>query len=276
MTDDAEVVTMERRGDVALITLNRPRARNAVNTELRTALTAAVLAAGDDPEVRAVVLTGAGSAFCAGGDVKAMRDRLETPPGEVARAGWMHQRRRTHRLVAALHRLEKPTIAAVNGPAAGLGADLALACDFVVASEAAMFIYSYMDRGLIPDGGGLYLLPRRVGLSKAKEIIYTARRIPADEALALGIADRLAPGDELVAQSVAWAGELSRGSPVALGLAKSILDEGFERTLDDVMALGAQAQAICYSSAEHREAVRAFLDGLQRRSKPAAAPVDGA
>lgn len=258
-TELNDPVLVEHRDGVALVTLNRPKARNAVDTALRSALTDRLKALGDDPAVRAVVITGAGSAFSAGGDIKAMRDRLEQPQGAVAGAGWLHQRRRTHGLIGTLHTLEKPTIAAVNGPAAGLGADLAIACDFVMASEAAVFLYSYIGRGLIPDGGGLYFLPRRIGLAKAKELIFSGRAVKADEALALGLADRLSAPDKLVGEACAWAAQMSAGSATALGLGKSILDRSFELGFEDVMALGSQAQAICYSTDHHREAVRAFL-----------------
>src|SRR5205823_6283521 len=135
-----------------------------------------------DNDIVALVLTGAGSAFCAGGDISAMRQRLSAPTGQVGGSGWLRQRR-LHGMIGDLHSLEKPTIAAVNGAAAGLGCDLALCCDFIVAYEWAFFVMSYVQRGLIPDGGGLYFLPRRVGLPRAKELIFSARRVQADEAL---------------------------------------------------------------------------------------------
>ena len=119
-----------------------------------------------------------------------MKERLAAPAGEIAFTGWQRQKR-LHQVVAILHGMGKPTIAAVNGAAAGLGCDLALACDFIIASEAASFAMSFILRGLVPDGGGLYFLPRRVGLVRAKELIFTGRRVAAQEALAIGLADRL-------------------------------------------------------------------------------------
>jgi enoyl-CoA hydratase/carnithine racemase len=154
----------------------------------------------------------------------------------------------------------KPTIAAVNGAAAGLGCDLALACDFIIASEAAFFTMSFILRGLVPDGGGLYFLPRRVGLARAKELIFTGRRVRAQEALAIGLADRVTPPDRLMTDAREWATQLGRGSRVALALAKSILDKTFELGEEEVLALGREAQAICYTTAEHREQVAAFLN----------------
>lgn len=243
---------------IATVILNRPEIRNAIDDDTRTALGAMLEEVAGDASIRALILTGAGKAFCAGGDIKAMQQRLEAQAGQVAANGWRRQRR-THHVVDLLHRLEKPTIAAVNGAAAGLGCDLALCCDFILASEVASFSMSYVLRGLVPDGGGLYFLPRRVGLPKAKELIYSARRVEAAEAVAIGLADRLANPEELVANAQRWAEELTPGSRIALGLAKSILDRTFELTPEDVFALGGQAQSICYTSDEHRQAVEAFL-----------------
>src|SRR3974390_949754 len=150
MTSSTRLIHIEMRDAVALLTLNRPEVRNAIDDALRSELVEAVAAAEQQESVRAIVLTGAGSAFCAGGDVRGMRDRLQAPPGQVGFNGWKRMQR-IHRAVSALHNLPKPTIAAVNGPAAGLGCDLALCCDFILASETATFAMSYVLRGLIPD-----------------------------------------------------------------------------------------------------------------------------
>jgi enoyl-CoA hydratase/carnithine racemase len=246
-------------GGVGLARLNRPAVRNAIDEGTRSELQAVLEQVGNDPAIKALVLTGNGPAFCAGGDISAMRQRMEAPPGRLGASGWLRQRR-LHGMIGELHALEKPTIAAVNGPAAGLGMDMALCCDFIVASEQAFFVMSYVQRGLIPDGGGLYFLPRRVGLPKAKELIFSARRVMADEALRIGIADRVVPADELLANALAWASELGASAGPALALSKAILDQTFELTADQAFALGAQAQAICYTTEEHHQAVAAFLD----------------
>ncbi|HLH27628.1 MAG TPA: enoyl-CoA hydratase-related protein [Acidimicrobiales bacterium] len=251
-------------GAVRELRLNRPEKRNAIDDALREELLAAVEAIARDDEVRAVILTGEGSAFCAGGDVSAMHERLAAPSGRVAGAGW-RRIRRVSRLIAALHDLDRVTIAAVNGPAFGFGMDLALCCDFVLASDRAAFAMSYLQRGLIPDGGGLYFLPRRVGLARAKELIFSGRRVDAGEALALGIADRLVPATELPEAALAWAQELAQRPPTALGLAKSILDRSLELELPEVLALGAEATAICYTTEEHRDLVAAFLGSSRSR-----------
>ncbi|HLG70887.1 MAG TPA: enoyl-CoA hydratase/isomerase family protein [Chloroflexota bacterium] len=259
MTEQSDgPVLFQVEEEVAIVTLNRPEVRNAVDDATREALGEALSSASQDRSVRALILTGAGKAFCAGGDIKAMQQRLEALPGEVAANGWRRQRH-THHVIDLLHGLAKPTIAAVNGAAAGLGCDLALCCDFIVASEAASFSMSYLLRGLIPDGGGLYFLPRRVGLARAKELIFSARRVDAAEALAIGLADRLAKPEELVVEAQRWARELTQGSGIALGLAKAILDQTFELSAERVFELGGQAQAICYTTDEHRQAVQAFL-----------------
>jgi enoyl-CoA hydratase/carnithine racemase len=232
--------------------------RNAVNETLRAELVAAIEAVAGDDGVRAVVLTGNGPAFCAGGDIAAMQQNLSASAGELGFNGWRRQRR-LHEAVGALHRLTKPTIAAVNGPAVGLGCDLALCCDFILAAERGSFAMSFILRGLIPDGGGLYFLPRRVGLARAKELIFTGRRIEPQEALAIGLVDRVTNSATLLAEARAWANELGQGSIAALALTKEILNKTFELGDEEVFALGRQAQAICYTTDEHREAVKAFL-----------------
>ena len=243
---------------IATITLNRPEVRNAIDDDTRIELVAALDRVGNDDAVRAVIITGKGAAFCAGGDISGMQKRLQAAPGQIAFNGWRRQKR-THQGIAMLHGLPKPTIAAVNGAASGLGCDMALCCDFIMASSAASFAMSFIHRGLIPDGGGMYFLPRRVGLPRAKELIFTGRSVGAEEALAIGLADRLSAADELLKNAHDWAIQLSQGSSAALALSKSILDRTFELTDEQVFALGREAQAICYTTSEHQDAVAAFL-----------------
>lgn len=183
---------------------------------------------------------------------------MQAPVGEIAFNGWTRQQG-VHHAQSLLHTMPKPTVAAVNGAAAGLGADIALACDFVVVSEAASFSWAYIHRGIVPDGGGMYFLPRRVGLPKAKELIFTGRKVVATEALELGIADRTFDADTLVSGARDWAAELSKGSRTALALGKTILNQSFELSAQQAFAQGSQAQGICYTSTEHRESVMAFL-----------------
>lgn len=258
MTDTSPAISLDVTDGIGTLTLNRPHVRNAIDDAMRTELLDALDRATRDPAIRALVVTGAGSAFCAGGDIKGMKARLDAPQGEVAFNGWSRQQR-THHAVTSLFRLPKPTIAAVNGAAAGLGCDMALSCDFIVASETAHFSMTYIHRGLIPDGGGLHFLPRRVGLTRAKELIFSGRRVQADEALSLGMIDRVAAPGALLPNAQAWAAELSHGSPAALALAKTLLNQTFELSAEQSFAMSSQAQAICYTSTEHRESVAAFL-----------------
>lgn len=257
--ESGEVVELAIQGSVAIATLNRPEVRNAFNEELRAAFSGVIDRVAYDDTIRALVITGAGKGFCSGGDIKAMAERMAQPVDELADPNWRRQRR-NHHLSMRIHNLEKVTIAAVNGVAAGLGCDMAMCCDFVVAAEDASFMMSFILRGLTPDFGGMYFLPRRIGLPRAKELIFTGRRVDAVEALAIGMADRVVAPADLVAESVRWAEELSQHSRTALGLTKAILDRTFEMSPEDVMAAGAQAQAICYTSKEHRDSVNAFLN----------------
>ena len=252
------LIQLQVEGGIATLTFNRPDKRNAMSDEMRSEFIDALERVAADKAIRAVVLTGAGKGFCAGGDIAGMERRMNAPAGDVGFNGW-HRQQRVHQTQALLHTMPKPVIAAVNGAASGLGADTALACDFIIASEWASFAWSYIHRGIVPDGGGMYFLPRRVGLPKAKELIFTGRKVDVDEALALGIVDRKTSADRLLADAQAWARELSHGSATALALGKTILNQTFELPAQQVFAQGSQAQGICYTSTEHRESVMAFL-----------------
>jgi enoyl-CoA hydratase/carnithine racemase len=259
------LIDLKVESAIATITLNRPDKRNAMSDAMRSEFIEALEMVAADKSIKALVLTGAGKGFCAGGDISGMEKRMNAPAGEVGFNGW-HRQQRVHHTQALLHTMPKPVIAAVNGAASGLGADTALACDFIIASEWANFTWSYIHRGIVPDGGGMYFLPRRVGLAKAKELIFTGRKVDVDEALQLGIVDRKTSAEGLLADAWAWAAELGKGSSTALALTKTILNQSFELSAHDVFAQGSQAQGICYTSTEHRESVMAFL----AKSAPAA------
>jgi len=251
-------VLREVKGPIAVLTLNRPEARNALSDEMRESLRKELEALNAESEVRVVVLTGAGSAFCAGGDIKSMQRRLAQAPGQAAIQGW----RRQHRIAAfikALAGAEQITIAAVNGPAALLGLDIALACDFIVAAPEARFAASFVKRGLIPDGGGLYFLPRRIGMSRAKERIYSGRMVDAREAINIGLADRLAESGGLMDEARAFAAQFTGNSRSAIALMKSIVNRSFETPFEVIAAQGHSAQAVSYTTDEHRESVERFL-----------------
>lgn len=243
---------------IATITFNRPDKRNAMSDDMRGEFIQALEQVAADKAIKALVLTGAGKGFCAGGDISGMHERMNAPAGDVGFNGW-HRQQRVHHTQALLHTMPKPVIAAVNGAASGLGADTALACDFIIASEWASFAWSYVLRGIVPDGGGMYFLPRRVGLARAKELIFTGRQVKVDEAVALGIVDRRTSAETLLADAQAWAAALSQASSTALALTKTIINQSFELSSHDVFAQGSQAQGICYTSSEHRASVEAFL-----------------
>ncbi|MBU2287302.1 MAG: enoyl-CoA hydratase/isomerase family protein [Gammaproteobacteria bacterium] len=264
-TPNPSLVELKTDGAIATLTLNRPDKRNAMSDDMRRAFVSALEEVAADKSIRALVLTGAGKGFCAGGDISGMERRMSAPAGEIAFNGW-HRQQGVHHAQTLLHTMPKVVIAAVNGAASGLGADTALACDFVIASEAASFTWSYIHRGIVPDGGGMYFLPRRVGLSRAKQLIFTGRKVEAQEALSLGIADRVTSADRLLADAQAWASELTQGSATAVALGKTILDQSFELSSQQVFAQGSQAQGICYTSTEHRASVMAFLAKAKDRA----------
>jgi enoyl-CoA hydratase/carnithine racemase len=254
----SESLELQTRGGVTILTLNRPQVRNAVDAEMRSALRDALLRVAQDPAVRGLVLTGAGTAFCSGGDVRGMQAR-GGDGAAVAEAGWRRQHE-LHRILSSLYFLDRPTVAAVNGPAFGLGLDLALCCDFIFASERATFSAGFVHRGLVPDGGGMFFLPRRIGLARAKDMIFSGRTVQADEALAIGLADRVVAPERLLDETTAYLDQLAQLPRPAQALAKDILNRTFELSLDEINALGAQAQAICYTTPEHADAVSAFLN----------------
>ncbi|MCC5901541.1 MAG: enoyl-CoA hydratase/isomerase family protein [Halomonas sp.] len=256
------LVSYSVENGIALLTLNRPDKRNAMSDAMRAELVAHLLTIRTDRSIRALVLTGNGKGFCAGGDIAGMKTRMEADPATVGFNGWERQQG-VHYAASLLLNLPIPTVAAVNGAAAGLGADLALSCDFVIASDYAHFTWAYIARGLIPDGGGMYFLPRRVGLARAKALIFSGRRVNADEALQLGIADQRCSADELLSTAHAMADEMSSGSRTAVALTKSIINKSYEMSESQVFAEGSKAQGICYTSEEHRASVQAFLDRMK-------------
>ncbi|UYG03366.1 enoyl-CoA hydratase/isomerase family protein [Halomonas sp. LR3S48] len=257
-----ELVNCTVDNGIALLTLNRPDKRNAMSDAMRAELVAHLLSIRTDRAIRALVITGSGKGFCAGGDIAGMRTRMEADPATVGFNGWERQQG-VHYAASLLLNLPIPTVAAVNGAAAGLGADLALSCDFVVASEYAHFTWAYIARGLVPDGGGMYFLPRRVGLARAKALIFSGRRVNAEEALQLGIADQLCSADELLSSARTMADEMSSGSRTAIALTKSVINKSYEMSEHQVFAEGSKAQGICYTSEEHRRSVQAFLDRMK-------------
>jgi len=239
---------------IATLVLNRPEVRNALNPGLRDALADAVRRIERDRDIGAVILTGAGTAFCAGGDVKRMDAHAATTPEDR-----LVQMRAYHALIRGLADLDRPVVAAVDGPAYGAGFGLALLADIVVASDRARFCMAFQRVGLVPDFAALYTLPRVVGLQRAKELAYTAREIDAHEALALGIVLEVVSADRLMARAREIAGSLAGASPVALGLTKRALGASLHSDLATMLDMEASAQAIAATSDYARDAYRRFV-----------------
>jgi len=251
MTDEA--VRYEKLGNTAVITLNRPHRRNALDAAVAEGMQGAVSTARQDPAVRTVVLTGAGGAFCAGADLAG--DAASDDPVFFGRDLVLGHQRWLGELAA----LEKPVIAAVDGPAAGAGFSLALAADFMFVTPRTRLMASFVSIGLVPDLSMFHVLPRLVGLARAKEIIFSARAIGAEEALALGLAQALVPADQLLSRALDYARQFDDAPPRALALAKTLLNRSFETDRATMNQLEAAAQSLCGASQYHAEAVRRFL-----------------
>ena len=249
---------------VSWITLNRPEAMNAIAPDQRERLIHLLSEASVDPAVRAVVITATGRGFCAGADLRgSATDGGERAPGDVARvAGDVARMIRlgAQRLVAAVLDCEKPVIAAVNGTAAGLGAHLALACDLVLAAEGARFIEVFVRRGLVPDGGGAYLLPRLVGLQRAKELMFFGDALSAADAHRLGLVNRVVPAQDLEKTAREWAERLAAGPTRAIALTKHLVNTSLDTDRATAFAAEAAAQEINMTTADAQEGVASFVE----------------
>lgn len=250
-----QTLLFETRGNVGYVTLNRPDAANSLNMQMARDLMDVMLRCDDDPTVRAVVLTGTGRMFCAGGDLKSFAAEREAIGAHVKEVTTY-----LHAAISAMARMDAPVIGSINGTAAGAGMSLACACDIVIAAESARFTMAYTRAGLIPDGSSTYYLPRRVGLGRALELTLTNRMLSAQEALAWGIVNRLAPDGEMVAQTEALANEMAAGPTGAFGVAKRLLWSGWNTTLETQMAAESWAIAAQAPTAEAREGITAFVE----------------
>ena len=241
---------------VATLTLNRPDRLNALSTSILDGLLEALPRLGADPAVAVVVLTGAGRGFCAGGDVKGMAEgssQLGVPDAVQRLRGRMEVSR-------LLHEIPKPTIAMVNGPAAGAGLAMALACDLRVASESARFITAFVKVGFSGDFGGSYFLSKLIGTGKARELYYTGESMDASQALALGVVNEVVPDFELLDTTMALARRLADGPRVALGLMKRNFNAAENGSLSELLDLEALHQVQTSKTEDHQEAARAFVE----------------
>lgn len=252
------LVTYE--GPVALLSLNRPETRNALSGEdMFAAFETVVDTLNQNTAVRAVVLTGAGSAFCSGGNVAEMRDRtgmFAGTPSEIT----ARYRSGIQRIPRALQRLELPLIAAVNGPAMGAGCDLACMCDIRIASSAARFAESFVKVGIVPGDGGCWLLPRVVGFARAAQLALTGDTIDAAEALRIGLVSELVAPEELLPTALALAQRMAVNPPQVLRWTKRLLRSAQHSTLDQALDEAGELQGLAHHTPEHTEAVQAFFE----------------
>jgi 2-(1,2-epoxy-1,2-dihydrophenyl)acetyl-CoA isomerase len=252
-------LTYDKQGPVVTLTLNRPDIRNAlIGVEDGDEIVEACQRISADLGVRAVILTGAGSCFCAGGDLRNMRAALGQGLGEPTRSRQAY-RNGIQRIPLALQGLEVPTIAAVNGPAIGAGCDLTTMCDIRIASETATFAESFVKVGLVPGDGGAWLLPRAVGMSRACEMAFTGDAIDARQALEYGLVSRVVAPQRLMAEANELAARIARNPGQVLRLTKRLLKEGQHTRLDTLLEMSASFQALAHWTSQHEEAVDAFL-----------------
>jgi 2-(1,2-epoxy-1,2-dihydrophenyl)acetyl-CoA isomerase len=244
---------------VGWIVLNRPEARNAMNAEMREAYLAALQQCAEDPEIRAVVLTATGKGFCTGADLSGSR-AVTGSAGPPHPGGTRDAMKPSQRVIRALWDLEKPIVCGVNGVAAGLGAHLAYACDLVIAADDARFIEVFVRRGIALDAGGGFLLPRHIGLHKAKELVFFGDDLSAQDAERLGLVNKVVPGAELEAAVRAWAKRLAEGPTFALGLSKRMLNRSLQADMDSLFAEEAFTQALVANSDDMREGIRSFME----------------
>lgn len=241
---------------VLTLCMNRPERLNALSPELGQALAGAVDRASGNPAVRAMILTGAGRAFCSGGDLSMIRSLRDAGRGAelepLLRAGT--------RLILALRTTEKPVIAAVNGPAAGAGMNVALACDIRIASEQATFGQNFARVGLFPDYGGTYLLPRLAGTSRAAWMFYTGEMVSAQEAFRMGVVDSIVRQDEVIPAAGALAARLAAGPPLVLGAVKRTLFGAERAELERALEMETEQQVKCFASEDCTEGIRAFFE----------------
>jgi 2-(1,2-epoxy-1,2-dihydrophenyl)acetyl-CoA isomerase len=248
-----ELILIQREEKVGTIILNRPQAMNYVDEEMALEIDRALQDFAKEEEIRCVVITATGRAFSAGGDIKFMQK-------DHGVHEFVRRMEVVTRYIRAMMDLPKPIIASVNGLAVGAGCNMALAADLIIASADAKFGQVFCRIGLIPDCGGSYLLPRRVGITKAKELIFTGRIIDAQEAERIGMVNRVVPPESLQEETKKTALEIANGPTLALGIAKRILNQSFETDLETILRLENSHQSLLRKAEDHREGVRAFFE----------------
>ncbi|MAF38963.1 MAG: enoyl-CoA hydratase [Chloroflexi bacterium] len=248
-----------KEGNIAIITLNRPEVLNAFSMDMLRSWLAALQDAKDDDDVRVVVVTGAGRGFCAGADVKARAARqkagTKTPYGDPR-----HIQNDIHPIPKLLQTLDKPYIAAINGPCAGAGMDMASMCDIRLASDNAKFVMAYVRRATVPGDGGCYLLPRIVGLTNALDLMWTGRAVDAQEALRIGYVNRVVSQEDLMQQTMEYARELASGPPLAIRLIKRLTYDSLAMNLESALNSAGEAALVVHNSEDYKEGALAFVE----------------
>ncbi|MBI4186099.1 MAG: enoyl-CoA hydratase/isomerase family protein [Chloroflexi bacterium] len=258
-----EDLLLEKKDGVATIILNVPDKRNAITTQMRKSLISAVSEIAQDDAVRAVIITGASSAFCAGGDIQALKARID---GTMTAESRYERLRRVGNWIEIFPRLDKPVIAAINGPALGAGFSLAMSCDIRIASVKAKFGSAFILLGLVPDCALTYFLPRATGISKALELMFTGVTIDAEEAKSLGIVSRVVPHDDLMKTAHELAARIVEQAPIAIELTKRLV---YRSVIDDAarhIDWETYAQQLCWRTEDFKESARAFLEKRPRPS----------
>lgn len=238
---------------VGTIRLNRPENRNAMVPALRTELLQVMAEWQQDDQIRAIILTGEGKAFCAGGDLASMSNPVSAQTGR-------EKLKLSHELILAILQMQKPVIAAVNGAAAGAGFSLVLACDLVVAARSAFFVQSFVNVGLVPDLGSVYFLTQLLGHHRAKELMLVGERISAEQGQQLGFVNRVVEDEQLMTQARAIAEQMARGPSLAISLTKDLVNQTMMASLRESLELEAFAQGLCLQSDDVKEGVQAFFE----------------
>ncbi len=257
---EENILLVEKKDGVSIISLNRPDKLNAFSDELSFKLQDVLKEAEKDKTVRAIVLTGSGRGFCSGQDLanRSFSDNSKERPslGDSIR-------RRYNPIILRLRRMEKPIVAAVNGVAAGAGASLAFACDFRIVSEGAVFVQSFTKVGLVPDSGSTFFLPRLIGLTKAFELMITADKLDARQALELGLVNKVVAPENVMKEALELAAKLAKGPTMAFGLTKRAVNKAIFQDLEELLEYEAQLQEIAGRSDDFQEGVKAFLEKRQ-------------
>jgi enoyl-CoA hydratase/carnithine racemase len=263
-----QTIILEKKDHVARLTLNRPERLNALNRQMFQELNTALDDVANDRELRALVLTGAGRAFCASADIKEERQEGDRLLGhmepyqtyEFIRSG-------PQGVTIKLHQMAMPTIAMVNGLAIGDGFDWVLACDIRVGCERSRFMNAFLQMGLVSNTGGAWLYPRALGINRALELLYTGDWLEAEDALRLGVLNRLVPLEDLEEQTMDLAGKIAAKAPVANRLVKGMVYRGLGQSLEEHLYEAAKAEVLTLTSEDHREALAAFLEGREPKFK---------